>query len=158
MKLIRSRSTFFFAFLVMLIAKSTSALYAQTLSDETVIAISETVIAISKDGSQVKTTTSLQAAVISPDLYPSVIKVFVESQAEGYILVELLDKSGKRIHRPVFIYEKKGIIKYDLSNMSYGKYLVKIKNKHESQMFEVAFAQKISPVIEVKRSILAKIE
>lgn len=118
----------------------------------------QTVIATTRDGASLKAPASFRAAVFPLNISPHTIKICLENQAAGYLKVEIIDLKGNKLHKPLFVFEPKGIIKYNMKHIPSGKYLVKINNTIESQVFEVTLSNKVIPVLEVKKGILAKME
>lgn len=137
-------------FIFIMFVAATSYLPAQNQSEKTVIAVT-------KSGTEVKGATTLQAVVFPLQSNSSKFKVCLENQAEGYVKVQILDSRGNQVHYPVFIFDSKGIISYDMSQMPLGNYIVSIKNQRESHQFELKVGQQVTPTIEIKRGIVARV-
>ena len=132
-------------------------LWAGVLANEAVAQSSsaETIIAVTKSGAKLKAPATLEVSLFPLDIQPHKIKICLQNQAPGYVKIELLDWKGNRAHQPVFVFEREGIVKYDMSQMPAGDYIIRINNKKESQEFELNLSNWVTPVIEVKKGILA---
>jgi hypothetical protein len=118
----------------------------------------QTVIAYAQDGTSFIAPARLRVNVCTMGTQFPKILIGLENNSKGYVTIRLKDSQGKNIHRPIFEYRKSRVVKFDMSHVENGLYIVEVANKHEHYRYQLEISSMFLRSIEVKPNVLAKLK